>query len=307
MKGDGKMSRAIVVAFHKYTPFGDEFYEPIFNFFLVNLGKYQDEFDSVYIVDSTWNIKEKGFNFPEINTKNINPIKVIKVSPHLRYYDAYKEVLPKIKEDLVLFIDNDTIVYKKGIIKNTFHRLEKEFPIVSIMDTIGTWKTDKLLIGNKFCPYFFAAHKDFLLKYQNIEWGPEMPDFETLGRLTKSIIEDGFFAWEMPDDKTGIYFDGTKDGEKGKDLGYYHIRSGSTPAYLLATKYYGNKKTYEDYLKNQPAKEYVRQLAWYWYMWSKTNEKSLPQIMDIILDSPQIEHIDWDEYLDKFIKYHNLL
>jgi len=43
------MTRAIVVAFHKYTPFGGEFYEPILDFFLQQMKKYKDEFRQIVI------------------------------------------------------------------------------------------------------------------------------------------------------------------------------------------------------------------------------------------------------------------
>ena len=36
---------SIVVAFHKYTPFGGEYYEPIYDFFIKQITKYKDEFD----------------------------------------------------------------------------------------------------------------------------------------------------------------------------------------------------------------------------------------------------------------------
>src|SRR5882724_8912056 len=110
------MTRAICVAFHKYTPFGDEFYEPLLDFFLQQIKKYEDEFDRLYIVDSNWNIDP--LKLVDIQST------VIKVNPHLRYYDAYKEILPQIKEDLVLFMDNDMVVYKHWRIDTTFNILD---------------------------------------------------------------------------------------------------------------------------------------------------------------------------------------
>src|SRR3990167_11396116 len=102
------MTRAIITCFHKYTLFGDEYYQPILDFYLKQMVKYKDEYNQLYLVDSNWNI----------NWSEIPPwLKILKVNPSLRYYDAYKEVLPQIKEDLVLFTDNDLVVYREGIIK----------------------------------------------------------------------------------------------------------------------------------------------------------------------------------------------
>lgn len=252
------MTRAIIQAWHKYTPFGGEFYEPILDFQIQTLKKYKDEYDKVYFVDSNW----------DIHTSRLEGLtaEILKVSPHLRYYDAYKEVLPDIQEDLVLFMDNDMVVHKEEIIDDVFGCLElddeiakrtvlgRKVDVISIYDTIGTWKTDKMNGKNKFCPYWFATRKDLLMKYLDVDWSPDMPDFETLGKLTKAMIEDGVNAYEWEEDKTDF---------PTKDLGYYHIRAGSTPAYLLATKHYGNKEEYWKYLKNQPKKEYLRQCEWY--------------------------------------------
>jgi hypothetical protein len=274
------MTRTIVMAFHKYTPFGGEFYNPILKFQLRNLQKYYTypyhEFDKLYLVDSNWDIGDS------IDPRDV-PYTVLKVDPSLRYYDAYKEVLPQIKEDLVLFMDNDMVVYKPDIIASTFRQFRdivdldnngeeiKGYDVVSIMDTIGTWKTDKLLLGNKFCPYWFATRKNLLMKYLGVDWSPDsMPDFETLGKLTKAMVEDGIKTWEMADDKTEVT--NWNPLETGKTLGYYHIRAGSTIAYLLATKKYGNIKTYDDYIENQPHSEIVRHCQWYAYMGGNPTE-----------------------------------
>ena len=160
------MTKAIVMCFHKYTPFGDQFYEPLLDFQIQTLKKYKDEFDMVYFIDSTWDIKWT----PE---RNWNKCTVIKVNPSLRYYDAYKQVLPQIKEDLVLFMDNDMVVYKEDQIARTFEILSltrtpdpnKQFvhDVVSIYDTIGKRHYAELNNKSKICPYWFATRIIFWL------------------------------------------------------------------------------------------------------------------------------------------------
>lgn len=291
------MNRAIVTAFHKYTPFGDQYYEPIFKHFMDQMNRYRDEFDRLYILDSNWGVTD----VPSWTT-------VIKVNPHLRYFDAYKEVLPQIKEDLVLLLDNDFLIYRKGIINHVFfiieqdHRLPDHVPYdaVSIIDNIGTYKTDKLKNGNKMCPYLFATRKELLMKYKNIEWGDHMPHSETLGLLTEAMLNDNLRPYELEEDKSNILFDGTQDGEKSKDLGYYHIRSGSLPAYLLATRAEGDRKTYEDYLKHQPKTEYLRQFAWFWVMGgSKYMDRDL-------MTELGVDYAEWLQYIEKFRAYYGL-
>ncbi|MEK6882796.1 MAG: hypothetical protein AABY22_24445, partial [Nanoarchaeota archaeon] len=82
------------------------------------------------------------------------------------------------------------------------------------------------------------------------------------------MLDDGIKPYEWEEDKSSIYLtsEGIKrDPEQGKNLGYYHIRAGSTPAVLLAWKQNDPSK-YWDYLNNQPKQEYLRHFAWYWYM-----------------------------------------
>lgn len=186
-----------------------------------------------------------------------------------------------------------------------------KYDVVSIVDSIGTMQVP-LKLGNKLTPYFFATKKELLMKYLDIDWGSHMPHSETLGLLTEAMVNDGVRIDELEDDKSNILFDGTQDGEKGKDLGRYHIRAGSTPAYLLATKKYGDIKTYEDYLKNQPRSEFLRQLAWYQYIIENSKpsrEEGIQLFLGIwrfLTESLEILTDDWDKYFNKFKEYHGL-
>lgn len=297
------MSRAIITACHKYQPYGSKYYEPILDYFISNLEKYRDEFDTLYLLDSTWNIER---SLPDW-------IKVIKVNPHLRYYDAYKEVLPQVKEELVMLMDNDMVVYKKGIIDKTFDKLRDgylysmdqpdKYDVVTIYDMIGNYQTDKLNGYNKFCPYWFVTRKDLLMKYVGFEWGPNMPEHETLGKLTEVMLHDGLKPFQMEEDKASIYYDGTyehtRDFEKSKDLGYYHIRAGSTPAVLLAYRDH-DREQYEFYIERQPKREYLRQFAWYWIM---NGDKFMDHDF---FKEVGVKYSDWLIYVEKFRKYHCL-
>lgn len=308
------MTKAVVVAFHQYTPFGHEYYRPLLTFFVQQMKKFKNEYDKIYLIDSTWNIDPKDI-------EGLNA-EIIKVDPNLRYTEAYQHILPDIKEDAILFVDNDMVVYREGIIAKTFKILSEQYmtnipkpvvDVVSIYDDIGNYQTDKMNGKNKFCPYWFAASKDTLMKYVDVYWGSDMPEHETLGFLTKRMLEDGLKSYEWEEDKNNCLFDGTQDGEKGKDLGYYHIRAGSTPAYLLATKKYGERLTYDDYLKNQPQNEYLRQCAFYDWMNSSVDkgawimsEQGLP-FCELLDDVGGITPSGWQKYMKRFKEYHGLV
>lgn len=286
------------MAFHKYQPYGAEFYEPILDYFINNLVKFKDEFDHVYFVDSNWGIN------PE-KLKDLSAT-ILKVDASLRYYDAYKEILPQVKEDLVLFMDDDTVTYKSGAIATTFALLQDpgNFDVATIYDTIGTYKTDKMNGRNKFCPYWFATKTELLKKYLRVDWAPHLPHSETLGLLTQAMLNHNLRPFEIPEDKSGIMFDGSEQYpeqhvEGGR--GYYHIRSGSVPALLLAYKYNDAEKFY-DYIEHQPRNEFLRQFAWYSQMPGIDTDK----LYNIIVDDLQISPDDWMHYLSKFKEYHGL-
>lgn len=314
------MTRAILIPFHAYTPFGTIYYQPILDFQLNTLRKYKNEFDTLYLIeDDNWKLPEQEEDW----------IKIIHVDSSKRYYDAYKEVLPQVKEDIVLFMDDDIVIYKKNIIDEHLSMLDPgswsledgtpapqlASDVVSITDTIGTMKVP-LKTGNKLCPYFFAARKELLMKYLDIDWGPDaMPYTETFGLLTEALLKDGAKVFEMEDDKSNIilleYGAIAEIPPDHKSKGFYHIRAGSSPAYLLATKAYGNRETYDDYLKNQPKTEMLRQLAWYHYIcqWkspSYEEDENGLWPMDSMVHDLGIKDGDWHQYLIKFREYHGL-
>lgn len=311
------MKLAAVVPFHKYTPFGGKFYEPLFNYFMKNYNEFwKTEVDKLYILDSTW-----GINISELPPE----IEVIKIDPNLRYFEAYEKIIPTIKEDVVVFLDDDMVIHREGIIEGAYDQIGEGYDVVSIYDTIGPLtgmvnaKWPFMKGKTKFCPYFFMARTKLLQSIPNLRLGPvhygsrefipELNYFtvdgdwgETLGEATIKLLAAGAKAYEMEEDKDSIYFDGVKDGD-GKKLGYYHIRAGSTPAYLLATKAEGDPKTYDDYLKNQPKREYLRQVAWYLQM-CRTNEERT-DALSLVADAgiPALEFMD---YLQKFSDFHGL-
>lgn len=111
-------SRAILTCFHSYTPFGQEFYEPLLDFYLSQMKKYSAEYEMIYLIeDDNWKLDPKKIEGMKA--------KIIHVDSSLRYYDAYKAVLPQVEEDLVLLLDDDMVIYKKGVIDSAFKKLEE--------------------------------------------------------------------------------------------------------------------------------------------------------------------------------------
>ena len=142
---------AAIVPFHNYVPMYDhKYFDVIYDYFMHNFSTiWGDEVDKLYIIDSNWEVGEID-----------NPkVEVIRINPNHRYYDAYKMVLPQIKEDLVLFLDNDMVIYKRDVVARAFRLLVNyNFDVVSIYDTIGEKHFKELGGQSKFCPYFFVTN-----------------------------------------------------------------------------------------------------------------------------------------------------
>lgn len=309
-------TRAVITSFHNYCPMYDhKYFNVISDYFLKNFHEFwKDEVDMLYVLDSNWDL------FPGVREDYwSSKVTVIQSDPNLRYYNAYKWVLPQIKEDLVFFLDNDMVVYRENVIKSVFGLIDPtqkktsmivgQYEVASIYDTCGTYATAKLNGKNKFCPYLFATSKKLLTKYTEVEWGPGMPEHETLGKLTEKMLDDGIRPYEIEEDKNSIYLvDDTiiRDG-KPKKLGYYHVRAGSTAAYLLTMKHSPQNQQYWDYLENQPKQEYLRHLAWFAWMAKLTNQDQqiLNDALAVVVDA-KVSSKKFNEYCQEFYKYHGI-
>lgn len=325
-----KTRRAVAVCFHNYVPMYDSrYFQVLLGYFIQNLERCKDEFDMLYIIDSNW--KTTASDVDKIEESLSGKVIILRADENLRYWDAYRTNLHRIKEESILFIDNDTVIYRKGVIDGIFRKVEEGYDVVSIFDTIGTL-TERInqrwpIMGgqSKFCLYFFASRLD-LLKSINGEWATlnypigtfikeldyttvEGDWVETLGELTFKMLDKGIKALEVPEDKTSIIIrDGEilKDGRGSNDLGYYHIRAGSSPAFLLTHRNFGDKETYLDHINGQPHSEYLRQFAWYWIANENPYFNVPKEDIYAVLNDCNIDHDLWMVYIKDFKEYHGL-
>lgn len=303
--------RSLVCCWHNYVPHLDhKYFDVLYDYFLRSLEKWGKEVDRIYLLDSTWDIKR----VPDHTT-------IVRVDPNKRYWEAYEDIIPQLGGDVV-FVDNDFLILQEGVLDHYFNQLDKH-EVVSIYDTLGTF-TEMInakwpVMGGKtkFCPYFFMTQASVLqsipdLKLGTIHYEPNTYikelDYttkegdwgETLGEATIKLLDWGVNPLEVPEDKSSIYIDGHHDQKLG--CGYYHIRAGATPAYLLTHRNLGDRKTYDDYIANQPKSELLRQMAWYWYM-----NESIPKsdILEVVNDCGY-NHEDWKKYIRRFKKFHEI-
>lgn len=261
------MSRAVIVPFHKYTPFGREFYMPLFNTFVKNLKIWESEFDRLYIIDS-------DYNFTEEEKK-----KVLDLVPNTvflkreldgHHWIQYKWIIPKVIESDMLFIDNDVVITEKGVVKNWFSQIKKGYDFVGSFDGSGQHKDEiwekyplmKKMDAVRMGSYYFILTKKLLEKIGDYTFDP-LPEegFDSFGKFTLQMLDTNPKIYEIEDDRSDVTFHPLKT-----NLGYYHVRAGSRIPYLLASKKYAHENDYWDNLKTQPHSEIRRQAEWYQYM-----------------------------------------
>lgn len=304
------MTRAICVPFHQYTNFGHDFYQPLWTHFIQSMTKYRNEYDRLYVVDSNWGIPSGDYT-------------IIQKQHDGHHWVQFKDALPYVQEDAIFFMDNDVVISKPGVIDSWFRYADNGYDVVSAFDGSGSYNL-KLAVQKKFplmkeydsqriVSYYFLLTRSLLNKIPDIDFDvKEYEDGTYISEIDYTTKEDrsdsfGYFTIKMmatnpkikaiDDDRNSIYFDNRNQGEKGKNLGFYHIRAGSSIPYLLSCKHFDHEKTYWEYIDGQPRVEYIRQCAWYKYLGGNPEE--------IVKDSKVGMEV-FTDYYKKFMEYHNL-
>ena len=316
---------AIIVLWHQYVPRGiTSYYRLYMEFFKRWANVWKDEFDVIYLVDGGWDITQKDLD--DIG-------KCILLNPgDAHQWIHFANVIPGIPAENILLLDNDMVVYKKGLIKDCFDKLNNGKKIVSIFDGSGgmneaIWKKIPTLAKIKclrMSAYFTAIKKE-LMEYQNfepirfepgvylqeIDYTTKEGDwYEAFGGATARILsqlkEEEIEV--IPNDANSFYLDdsGIYGDQKVEPSGCYHIRNWSLPVHLINDK----KLDLENYKRQIPAlpkREVCRLFAWLWTIneicGSKTNglESEVSEILEDFKVSPE----KWDEYIIKFREYHS--
>ncbi len=320
---------AIIVNFKNSipTPKTSQFFQVLFGYFLQNLNRWVDEFDRVYLLDSGWhfNSHERDVLDKATNSKWV----IVETNPNTPYMQAFAENLSLIKEDNVLFMHDDTIIYGKGFVKQIFENLT-EFDIVSAFEEIGTL-TER--INNKwpvmkgysnFASALFGFKLDMLKPFKEFPFEasyqypintyiPEL-DYktvegdwvETLGRASITILGKEAKVLQIPQDKSYLFYNTPPSKEINIDTDWHHMRYGFAIARMFTNKYYGWPEQYKDDLQPWNLVENLRKLAWF----CVANKNPYFTVEDKyiweLLADAKVEKSLWLDYLDKFKKFHHL-
>jgi len=291
------MSRAYITTFHNYSePFHTDYYKVFYDYFVAQFNLWCDLVDTVYIIDTNW-------NFTEDDKKRLTDIKkevVFYKSPIQGHHNKqYQEFLPQIKEDEMLFMDNDVFITKRFGISDWFFKAQNKEAVISWFGYQSSKYPQGAIKDPLWNKYPFLKERDvvfmeschFLLtkkllkrigkdldfmNYQPFKEGTYIKDFdyhtkkgdwcEFFGLLGYQILSGNNWA-EMPTSEYG--------------WGYYHVRACSYVYLLLSYKKLGLPQ-YGDFLKNFKKEDIIERLVWFYIL--DKNGKYHKELFEIVKD-----------------------
>ena len=315
---------AIVVLWHQYVPKGiTSYYRLYMEYFKKWANLWKDEYDMMYLVDSGWDITQKDID-------DIGKCVLLR-PPEAHQWVHFENIIPMIPAENILILDNDMIVYKKGLIKDAFDKLNNGKKLISTLDGSGgmsqkMWEKFPIL-ENKYLRItmqFTAIKKDLMLykafSPQNFTESVYIPELDYLTQsgdsaeafqmaTIKILIQLNPEEIEIiPNDYNGIYLDKIGIAEDVQDQlpGCYHIRNWSLPIHLINDK----KLDFENYKRQLPAlpqREVCRLFAWLWIIDETcgSQDNALENEIYSILKDFEVSVSDWLEYIKRFKSYHS--
>lgn len=315
------MTRAICIPFHQYQPHYGDYYKLYFKNLLNNLEFWKGSFDKLYLIDSDWGFTEEDLE--KIRAFGVE-VEVIMKQKEGHHWVQFNTALPYLKEDQILFMDNDVVFYRKGVLAQWFETATN-YDVYTAFDGSGGLKDKvqerfslmKELDATRMGSYYFIINQKALSLMKRYDMAPihyrvgtDLPELEyvtvegdwsdSFGYLTIKFLGAGLTFGILEDDRSSIYLQEgiiNKEPETPRDLGYYHIRNGNLATYMLATMEC-DRPAYEHSISIVPTREALRILAW-----ANIIDPSPIKSLEV-LKSYEIKEKDWETYLTEFKKYH---
>lgn len=325
------MTKAVVIPFFRYQPHVGLHYKIYFDWLIEALKIWGDEFDTLYLLDQ--DMKFTGEDLERIRA--VKPqTEIIESTATGHHWVQFKNALPKVKEDVMLCLDNDVLIWRKGVVAKWLEQAQ-DCDLVTNFDGSGGLQSQvrkrfpvlDQYQANRMGSYYFVIRKDFLAKIPDFDFAPitytpgtyipqlnyttkENDWSDSFGLFTiKALALDPKLGW-IEDDRSSLYLEVesllTKDPLEPRQLGYYHVRNGNLPIYTLASKMHN----YEDYLHVNtitPFREHMRLFAWFWILCDYLGKEQFkPEMIDFLKDRGVIDK-EWLKYVDKVKDYHGFL
>ena len=322
---------AICIPFYRYQPQVGDWYKIYFESLLYGLKIWGNEFDHLYLIDQEWGFTEEDYE-RIVAIKGHGKVTIIKSTVTGHHWNQFKMAIPQIKEDTILFMDNDVFIWKKGIVAGWFKEAETA-DIVTAFDGSGglrdiiwnRWPIMKLLNATRMGSYYFILHKTILDRIPDFDFAPiNYPVGTCIKELKNYITKEGDWSDSfglftikllalkpkisiIKDDRSSISFPDIKTSEPLK-LGYYHIRNGNLPIYTLASKL-SHPEDYERVKRDTPRSELTRLFGWFHMlvlMMPQLVEKYERADIFPFINDIGIHLKEWGQYLKKMEEFHGL-
>lgn len=311
------MTKALITVFYQNDPRVNNHFKTQGDIFLKLLRKWSDELDCVYLIDAGW-----GF------ANSIPKANLLKEDRKL-HWDYFNQYVPQIKEDLILMVDSDTLIYDPEIIKKGFNLIENEgFNVASILDNSGSFDlfpaNENRDVRRRLAPYLCFIKKDFLMSVADFDFTPIADKYDSMGKICHQLVNSKKMKlYEFPDDRTTLRMDEkdhwkrTKDTwldgpgfkwsiplDKSNDFGYYHIRN-STLGLCMLNEFKHDQEAYQRRKKITPFSEAMRLIAWQWiYDKAAGRIQEWQPSFEAVLIDYKVRWDNWLNYLNDFKDYH---
>jgi len=323
------MNRATIVSFYQYQPQGlTQYYRTFFEHFKKSLKVWGKEVDKIYIVDQDWHFTDKD----KADLKELtNDFEIMESVNQGHHWVQFHDLLPRVKEENVMIMDNDMFIYKKGFIDSKFKLIEEEgYELVSMFDGSGGMRG---LIWDKFPqlkekeyirigPYLSLIKRkyldglDFAPKYY--EEGTYIPeiDYKTVkgdwldsfGEATIKILAQKPKMTFIEDDRTSLFFfpdHGISKAFEGQNTGCYHIRNWNLGLHFINERR-NIRQNYDHFRSITPIQECFRVLGWLWVLAdaSGTMDSNLQEDALQVVRDYGATNEEWYEFIKQFKELH---
>lgn len=291
------MTRALGVIIFQGPPLRHEYYRLTFELLKKTLTRANPHVDKIYLVCNSFNPTVEDLNF----LKRLSHGKVTILMEEMQsHWACMKMLCSQVVEDKLLLIDSDTMIYDPWVLDREFKLLD-DGEVSSIFDSSGEDLGHAMMEDQRrFAPYFCFLRMDALRK-TSMNFDPDTTH-DSMGLLTKELLEQGVRAKRLPDDRGTYNIDKTIYPSIQPPTGYYHLRNWNGALHIL-TSYLNDKESYTRDVTLMPLNERCRLLAWIWIINQITWQE--PGITMAVMEIFQDWGVtDWLTYVAEFRSFH---
>jgi len=307
------MTKACILVFFQYFPRTDKQYKTQGKVFFEQVAKWSDQIDHFYLANGGWEFDNLPDNVTVLNED---------MQSHWYYLNKLTDM---VKEDAILYLDPDILVYDPEVVKKGFKALET-YDVAGILDNSATLPLEEEFnlfkanenrgVRRRFTPYMTFIKTELI---KGIDFTPVLGKYDSMGLVTHEIMKKGATYKEFEDDRNTLRmdenFEFSKDTwldgpaykwssphDKLKDLGYYHIRNSSVGLSMLK-EFKVQRDAYDRRKSTMPFTEVMRLLSWQWLYDEMAKEDWSKEYWPVLNDF-NVSKEQWLKYIEELRGYY---